>query len=168
MSFLFRTSSMQKCQGISENAEFMTIELTGIYQLQLPASDIEWCEGHARFTEVPIILICRCNQGQPWHMCGQARRVNETLGDWSTSNTYSKCSRVLPTFQIVCRFNKSICIIFTMHLNKYYVQIHDKNFVSRFAKTTYNLERREYESMQGVESGRVVQRLFIIYFYQLI
>ena len=50
---------------------------------------------------------------------------------------------VLPPFQIVDRFDKSRCIIFAMHLHKYYVYIHDKNYVSRFAKTTYNLERRE-------------------------
>jgi len=51
---------------------------------------------------------------------------------------------VLRPFQIIDHFSKSRCIIFAMHLHKYYVYIHDKNYVSRFAKTTYNLERREY------------------------
>jgi hypothetical protein len=32
-----------------------------------------------------------------------------------------------------------------MHLDIYtYVYIHNNNYESRFAKTTYNLERREY------------------------
>jgi hypothetical protein len=31
-----------------------------------------------------------------------------------------------------------------MHLDKHYVYIRSKNYTSRFAKTTYNLERRKY------------------------
>ena len=55
----------------------------------------------------------------------------------------SQEKQVLPRFQIVGRFGKSRYIAFAMHLDKHYVQIHSKNNVSRFVKTTYNQERRE-------------------------
>ena len=53
---------------------------------------------------------------------------------------------VLPPFQIVGPFGKSRYISFDMHLDIHYVLIHSKIYISRFVKTTYNLERRKYNS----------------------
>ena len=49
---------------------------------------------------------------------------------------------IISPFQIVGHFGKSICIIFTMHLDIVFIHVYNKIYVSRFAKTTYNLERR--------------------------
>jgi hypothetical protein len=51
---------------------------------------------------------------------------------------------LLPPFQIIRRFGFSRYIAFTMYLHIVYIQVHSKNYVSRKAKTSYNLERREY------------------------
>jgi hypothetical protein len=59
------------------------------------------------------------------------------------------CSFLVP----LGRFGKSKYINFTMHLDKYYVCIHSINYVSRFAKTTYNLEWREYNFRSSVHAG---------------
>ena len=47
-------------------------------------------------------------------------------------------------FQTIGHFGFSRYIVFDMHLDIHYVEIHSKNYVSRKAKTTYSLDRREY------------------------
>ena len=55
----------------------------------------------------------------------------------------------LSPFQILDCFNKSRYINFAtylnivVYLNKHYILIHGKNYLSRFAKTIYKVERRE-------------------------
>ena len=51
---------------------------------------------------------------------------------------------LLPPFQIIRHFGFSRCIAFAMHLDIRYVLIHNKSCLSRKAKTTYKLQRREY------------------------
>lgn len=53
---------------------------------------------------------------------------------------------MLPLFQITSRFGFSMQIVSPMHLDIGYVKIHSKIYVSRKARTTYNLEWREYKS----------------------
>ena len=62
-----------------------------------------------------------------------------------TSLTETDCLILLPPFQNVGRFGFSRFIVFAMHLNITYVQIHNKIYESRKVKTTYILERREYD-----------------------
>ena len=54
------------------------------------------------------------------------------------------CYDVLPPFQIIRHFDFSRYIVFAMHLDIHYVKIRSKINVSRKAKTSYNLEWREY------------------------
>jgi hypothetical protein len=51
---------------------------------------------------------------------------------------------ILPPFQNVVRFGFSRFIVFAMHLDITYVQVHIKIYESRKVKMTYILERREY------------------------
>ena len=51
---------------------------------------------------------------------------------------------LLPMFQIVGRFKIYRYITFAMHLDIHDVWIYNKNTLSKFTKTTYNSELREY------------------------
>jgi len=51
---------------------------------------------------------------------------------------------LLPMFQIVGHFRIYRYITFAMHLDIHYVWIYNKNTLSKFTKTTYNSELREY------------------------
>ena len=51
---------------------------------------------------------------------------------------------LLHPFENVGRFGFSRFIMFAMHLNITYVQVHSKIYKSKKVKTTYILERREY------------------------
>ena len=57
---------------------------------------------------------------------------------------------LLPPFQIVGYFSKSRCIIFMMHLDIVFIQVHSKIYLSRFVKTTYTLKWREYSYSQSL------------------
>jgi hypothetical protein len=50
---------------------------------------------------------------------------------------------LLYPFQIVDRFNKSRYIIFDTYLETVYIKMHSKIYISRFAKTIYNLKQNE-------------------------
>ena len=64
------------------------------------------------------------------------------------SQSYTIRYQILHPSQIICHCGFSRYIDFAMHLDMRYVQIHCKTDVSRKAKTTYNLEQREYNFYQ--------------------
>ena len=51
---------------------------------------------------------------------------------------------LLPLSQIIKRFGIFRFIIFAMYLDITYIQVHSKSYESRKAKTSYNLEWRDY------------------------
>ena len=53
-------------------------------------------------------------------------------------------TNLLHTYRIIKYFGFSRYIAFAMHLDIHYVYIHNKSNAFRKAKTSYNLERREY------------------------
>jgi hypothetical protein len=63
--------------------------------------------------------------------------------------------KLLPPFQIIRLFILRY-IAKAMHLNIHHVYIHSKSNVSRKVKTSYNLERIEYNSDLEVESPSLV------------
>lgn len=54
---------------------------------------------------------------------------------------------LLHSFQIINRSGLSRYIDFTMYIDIIYIQVYSKNYVSRNARTTYNLEWSTYQQL---------------------
>ena len=79
--------------------------------------------------------------------CSLAEKLSAANLSWLT-----QCKRYI--FDCMYFFHSKLQVIlanfdtqiFVMHLDKHYIQMHDKNYASRLAKMTYNLKRRVQQS----------------------
>jgi hypothetical protein len=84
-------------------------------------------------------LLYGTRWGMPWRHEWIVSGEDRSKFWWLKKNGHV----LLPMFQFVGCFGKSRFIDFAMHLDIHCVYILSKIYVSWFAKTTYNLERRE-------------------------
>ena len=71
-------------------------------------------------------------------------QISSGLNLANTALFGSANTQLLPPSQIISRFGFSRYIDFAMNLDITYIQMHNKNYAPRKAKTTNNLGHREY------------------------